>query len=70
MDAVMMFGPVGVLFAVVWMLAGFMIPFFVWGIHSKVAKMARDGAEIKQLLKQIAGTEEANPADDGLLRDM
>jgi hypothetical protein len=66
----MMFGPVGAIFMVIWALAGFMIPFFVWGIHSKVSRMARDFTDIKQLLKKIADGDAVEPADDGLLRDM
>ena len=64
-------GAIWGLLVVFWVIASLLIPFFVWGIHSKAHKMSLELSDCKRLLQKIAGEPVVESyEDDGLLRDM
>ena len=71
MDALAGLGGIGAIVAVFWAIAGFCIPFFIWGIHPKTHKISSDLSDCKKLLRTIAGEPAGqSKKDDSLLRDM
>ena len=63
-------GALGTIIVLFWVIVSFLIPFMIWGIHSKSHQAANDLAAIKKLLQGMAGEPVDKLADDGLLRDL
>jgi len=70
MDLLTAVGPVGVLVVVFWVVAGFMIPFFIWGIHSKVSRISGNLEKSNRLLSQLIGGDATQVQSDDQLRDL
>ena len=62
-------GALGTIIVLFWVIVSFLIPFMIWGIHSKSHQVASDLAAIKKLLQGMSGEPTQKPADD-LLRDL
>ena len=70
MDFLSGLGALGTIVMLFWVIVSFLIPFVIWGIHSKSHQAANDLAAIKKLLQGMSGEPVEKPMDDDLLRDL
>ncbi|MDB4309155.1 hypothetical protein N9913_02475 [Porticoccaceae bacterium] len=71
MDGFAGLGALGGVFVVFWAIASILIPFFIWGIHSKAHQAAKDISEIKLMIAHSVGPSAGDAVqDDSLIRDM
>lgn len=48
LDGLGVFGSIIIFF---WVIAGILVPFFIWGIYNKACKISKDVIEIKKILR-------------------
>ena len=51
MEALEGLGVVGIIIIFFWVIAGILVPFFIWGIYNKACKISKDVIEIRKNLK-------------------
>lgn len=70
MEMLASFGVFGAIIGIFWVIASFFIPFFIWGMHSKSHKVAKDVAEIKNAVLRAVDIADDSAQDEGSVRDM
>ena len=51
MDGLEGLGVAGSIIIFFWVIAGILVPFFIWGIYNKACKISKDVIEIKKILR-------------------
>ena len=70
MDLLLGMGVFGTIIGIFWVIAGFCIPFFIWGMHTKTHQMAKDLAQIKNAIITVTDRAKTKAKQADEVRDI